>query len=83
MTSVKKISKGDIEKSVAWLLEKKQKDVRVVLRKFRNLSLQKQKQLDSKLLYLASILDHAMRADRVLKRVDRVLKSTKRAKGKS
>jgi DNA-directed RNA polymerase subunit F len=55
----KSISKREIETTVDWLLKRRQKDVRAVLRKFRKLSPQKQKQLDDKLLYLASILSIA------------------------
>jgi hypothetical protein len=55
-----KVSRPEIEKTIAWLLEHKQKDVQAVLRKFRKLAPNKQRMLDKKLLYLASILDHAV-----------------------
>jgi hypothetical protein len=67
MSKAKNMTRGDIEKSVAWLLKKKQKDVRAVLQKFRKLSPYKQKQLDAKLLYLVSILDHALKSARKTK----------------
>jgi len=59
------VSKPEIERTIAWLLAHKQKDVQAVLRKFRKLSPNKQRLLDHKLLYLASILDHASGGKRV------------------
>ena len=61
--SVKKIlSKREIEETILWLLTHKQKEVQAVLRKFRKLAPQKQLLLDKKLLYLVSILDHALKS---------------------
>jgi hypothetical protein len=56
-----KISKREIEETVVWLLTHKQKEVQAVLRKFRKLAPNKQRMLDKKLVYLASILDHSLK----------------------
>jgi len=63
-TTKVKISKPEIEKTIAWLLAHKQKDVQAVLRAFRKLAPNKQKLLDRKLVYLASILDHALKGQK-------------------
>lgn len=57
----KNLSLREIEQTILWLLTHKQKDVQAVLRKFRKLPPQKQVLLDKKLLYLVSILDHALK----------------------
>jgi len=54
-------SKRDIESTVMWLLTHKQDEVKALLRKFRKLTPGKQQEMDKKLLYLASILDIAVK----------------------
>lgn len=61
MSGKKALSKREIEETILWLLTHRQSDVKAVLRKFRKLAPQKQLLLDKKLLYLVSILDHALK----------------------
>lgn len=57
----KNLSKREIEETIMWLLQHRQSDVKVVLRKFRKLAPHKQALLDKRLLYLVSILDLAVK----------------------